>query len=577
MSAHHTAPNLNRGGGGKLESSLVSSPSSLASFFVFFAFLCCYAFIVSYGSALAVIDDHTLTKYLLIGQNIPLTHHIIPEIGRFFPLNGQDLNVLSAIFGASASVFYGFNALCVLVVGLCLSYALATLLPIIAPHTKNPKTTAYMLTALFILTPAFCGSWFRLFVPERMEFVFLSIMLASYAFVANNRGALSVIVLIIGALSAMIACFYKETCFILIGGFAFMHLLLTFTNKRYANHYALPNRKLVVFDVLLLCACVVWVLAYYIFVIAQKTTSGRYGDTLHNPLIVFVKNLFTYIMNEPFLFVLVPLLFFYRVFVVVRTYKVSPKSVLFIPILDSSLCACMAFIGAYLVLNISSAHYPLPGYIFGLVALSTIPALWTHLRGFMRKVFVVAIVLCVGIFVSNSLFYSAHTIAHYKASGQNLQSSLAFFSSQNQPITIKLDGVDCSLIEKGEVCYSFEQWLRFSGVQASIIPDRDRYNPLRKSSEQDSGGLDSSTIESKTAQYLILTPYSSNFVNSDYIAHLDSIYKRIYHADSGLNLGFVGLKTLMKYALVKDSSILVFSGNIWNLPVHFYVYELPQN
>ena len=356
-----------------------------------------------------------------------------------------------------------------------------------------------------------------------------------------------------------------------------MHLLLTFTNKRYANHYALPNRKLVVFDVLLLCACVVWVLAYYIFVIAQKTTSGRYGDTLHNPLIVFVKNLFTYIMNEPFLFVLVPLLFFYRVFVVVRTYKVSPKSVLFIPILDSSLCACMAFIGAYLVLNISSAHYPLPGYIFGLVALSTIPALWTHLRGFMCKVFVVAIVLCVGIFVSNSLFYSAHTIAHYKASGQNLQSSLAFFSSQNQPITIKLDGVDCSLIEKGEVCYSFEQWLRFSGVQASIIPDRDRYNPLRKSSEQDSGGLDSSTIESKTAQYLILTPYSSNFVNSDYIAHLDSTYKRIYHADSGLNLGFVGLKTLMKYALVKDSSILVFSGNIWNLPVHFYVYELPQN
>lgn len=532
---------------------------------------------MSYGSALAVVDDHTLTKYLLIGQNIPLTHHIIPEIGRFFPLNGQDLNVLSAIFGASASVFYGFNALCVLVVGLCLSYALATLLPIIAPHTKNPKTTAYILTALFILTPAFCGSWFRLFVPERMEFVFLSIMLASYAFVANNRGALSVIALIIGALSAMIACFYKETCFILIGGFAFMHLLLTFINKHYASHCAVPNRKLMVFDVLLLCACVVWVLAYYIFVIAQKTTSGRYGDTLHNPLIVFAKNLFTYIMNEPFLFVLVPLLFFYRVFVAVRTYKVSPKSAPFIPILDSSLCACVAFIGAYLVLNISSAHYPLPGYIFGLVALSTIPALWTHLSGFVRKAFAVVIALCAGIFVSNSLFYSAHTIAHYKAAGQNLQSSLAFFSSQNQPVTIMLDGVDCSLIEKSEVCYSFEQWLRFSGVQASIIPDRDMYNPLRKSSEQDSSSLDSSALESKTAQYLILTPYSSNFVNSDYIAHLDSTYKRIYHADFGLNLGFVGIKTLMKYVLAKDSSNLVFSGNIWNLPAHFYVYELPQN
>ncbi|MDL0082756.1 hypothetical protein NYG90_08765 [Helicobacter sp. XJK30-2] len=574
---HHTATSYKTGGGGA--KNLDSSSSPVATF-VFFAFLCCYAFIVFYDSAFAVIDDHTLIQTLLIGQNIPLTHHIIPEIGRFYPLDGQDLNVLSAIFGASASVFYGFNALCVLVVGLCLSYAIATLLPFIAPHTKAPKTIAYILVALLLLTPAFCGSWFRLFVPERMEFVFLSIMLASYAFVANNRGMLSVIVLIIGGLSAMIACFYKETAFILIGSFAFTHLLLTFLNKRSVNHRALPNRKLMVFDVLLLCACVVWVVAYYVFVIAQKTTSGRYGDTLHNPLIVFAKNLFTYIMNEPFLFVLVPLLCFYRVFVIVRAYKASPTSSPFIPILDSSLCACAAFMGAYLVLNISSAHYPLPGYIFGLVALSAIPALWTHLSGFVRKVFAVVIALCVGIFVSNSLFYSAHTIAHYKASGQNLQSTLAFFSSQNKPVSIMLEGVDCTLIEKSEVCYSFEKWLEYAGVKATIVPDRDMYNPLRKSLESTFEKVDSSQSDSTKAapqpQYLILTPYSSNFVNSEYIAHLDSTYKRIYHADFGLNLGFVGIKTLMKYALAKDSSNLVFSGNIWNLPAHFYVYELPQ-
>lgn len=532
-----------------------------------------------YDSAFAVIDDHTLTQTLLIGQNIPLMHHIIPEIGRFYPLDGQDLNVLSAIFGASASVFYGFNALCVLLVGLCLSYAIATLLPALSPNVKNPRMIAYILVALLLLTPAFCGSWFRLFVPERMEFVFLSIMLASYAFVANNRGALSVIVLIIGALSAMIACFYKETCFILIGGFAFMHLLLTWINQRYDSSQKL-NGKLLAFDVLLLCACVVWVLAYYIFVIAQKTTSGRYGDTLHNPLIVFGKNLFTYIMNEPFLFVLVPLLFFYRVFAIVRAYKASPKSLPFMPILDSSLCAAMAFMGAYLVLNISSAHYPLPGYTLGLVALSAIPALFGVMGSIMRRVTMVVVVFCAGIFVGNSLFYSVFTINHYKASGQNLQATLAFFSSQNKPATIMLEGVDCSLIEKSEICYSFEKWLEYSGVEASIVPDRDLYNPLRKSPESKLTKADSSQSDNTKAapqpQYLILTPFSSNPIDSDYIAKLDSSYKRIYHADHWANLGFVGIKTLMKYMLVKDLSNLVFSGNIWNLPGHFYTYELPQ-
>ena len=229
------------------------------------------------------------------------------------------------------------------------------------------------------------------------------------------------------------------------------------------------------------------------------------------------------------------------------------------------------------MLNISSAHYPLPGYIFGLVALSAIPALWTHLSGFVRKVFAVVIALCVGVFASNSLFYSVFTINHYKASGQNLQATLAFFSSQNKPATIMLEGVDCSLIEKSEICYSFEKWLEYSGVEASIVPDRDLYNPLRKSLESTFEKVDSRVAHNAPQpQYLILTPFSSNLIDSDYVAKLDSSYKCIYHADHWANLGFVGIKTLMKYALVKDSSNLVFSGNIWNLPGHFYIYELPQ-
>ena len=97
---------------------------------LFWGFVCVYAFLVAYNADFSVIDDHTLLSTLFVGKDIPF--FIIPDIGRFFPLDGQELNILSAVFGVKASVFYMFNALCVFVVVLCLYYALRVFLQEIA-------------------------------------------------------------------------------------------------------------------------------------------------------------------------------------------------------------------------------------------------------------------------------------------------------------------------------------------------------------------------------------------------------------------------------------------------------------
>lgn len=88
--------------------------------------MCLYGFGVWWHAAFAVIDDHGLVDTLLVGKRMDF--FIQPDIGRFYPLDGYELNLLSALFGVSASVFYGFNALCVLLVAFCLRYALRVLL-----------------------------------------------------------------------------------------------------------------------------------------------------------------------------------------------------------------------------------------------------------------------------------------------------------------------------------------------------------------------------------------------------------------------------------------------------------------
>lgn len=163
--------------------------------------MCLYSIGIMYPSGFSVIDDHTLLHTLFADK--PIGFFIQPSIGRFYPLDGQDLNILSLLFGTSASVFYAFNALCVWVVIFALRYALRVFLREITESADINSSKIYYVVDILLLSPAFIGSWLRLFVPERMEFVFLSLFLMCYAFVLGNHRKIYVnIALISGALCA---------------------------------------------------------------------------------------------------------------------------------------------------------------------------------------------------------------------------------------------------------------------------------------------------------------------------------------------------------------------------------------
>lgn len=542
----------------------------------FLVFVLCYVFGILWRGNFAIIDDHTLVNTLLAGKSIPLSHFVMPQIGRFFPLSGQDLNILSFLFGASAGVFYGFIAVCVLMLAFMLVYALSILLQAATDAPKSSKIitlTAYGCVALILLSPSFISSFLRLFVPERMESVFLGIFLACFAYLYVCKTKAAYLAIGIGALSATIALFYKETAFILLGSFSFMHFILLYKNTKLDSKIIF---RLKLLDMLVLLGCMVWIISYYVFVVARKTTQGSYADTLHDPLMLFVKNFINYAMNEPLLFIAVPIAFLYRCVHIIRDHK-TPLYNRFNPLLDASLFAVVLFLCAYMVLNISDVHYPLPGYIIGSIALGILGLqLFSkrHTLGFIYKVLLFIITF---ILIANVLPYSIHRFALYKFTPENFQSTLAFMHSmQNDTLSkqtqrIFLDGIDCTLREKGEVCHSFKIWLGFYGVHNStILPDIDRQNPLRKGKQI--------ATQKQAGDIVILTPYTSNNINSAYIRELDSRYERLYHADFGWNVGFVGLKSLIKYTLLKRGNTqAIFSENTWNLPLYFYVYRVTKD
>ena len=525
---------------------------------LFWGFVCVYAFLVAYNADFSVIDDHTLLSTLFVGKDIPL--FIIPDIGRFFPLDGQELNILSAVFGVKASVFYMFNALCVFVVVLCLQYALRVFLQEIAySHSLSVKINLiYFVLFLLLVSPAFSTSWLRLFVPERMEFVFLSIFLMCYAYVLKHKQA--IFALICGIISANIALYYKETAFAMIGAFAFVMLVCGYRN------FSVQIR---IFNLVLLLSSIVWLVVYYYVVLLNKQGDGFYGETPYNALLMIGKTLFSGFLNEPFLYGVVFVGLLHRI------YMVFVKKSAFNPLLDSSVVASAILLLEYIVLRLGSLHYPLPAYIFALVVIGYFLGKWRWHR--VGKVFLWFISI---IFISNTLFMFIYYFAHYKFVPVNFQSTLGFVSqyTQENPHTrIYLEGVDRA--SNVEVYHSFGAWLlHYKAEDFDLMSDRavdERFYREENTKAQWSVFKNNEIVPKRSGDIVIITPFSAEILNID---SLTQQYELLFVADYGYNVPLLGLKSFLKNAFVwfgitKDND-MILGQNIYGLPLHFYVMRV---
>ena len=477
-------------------------------YYAFFPFVILYILGVASFANFGVIDDHSLTTTLLQDKAILLGQHVMVEIGRFFPLNGQDLNLISLFFSPSPAIFYAFNAACVLVILLALFYALRILVSHLAAaldvEIQSRRLTKAILLSLFILlvTPAFIQSHLRLFVPERMEFLLLSLFLACYAFVLkadfkNQSPFLARIVLTLGLALANMALYYKETAFAFLASFGLCHLLLRAV-------FGLRLARLKIFDLGLVISSLVWLGIYFLVVVINKQSEGKYGgEYIYQSTKIASRIFFSFwkmILNEPFLILS---LLASLVLVVVVLVKRRPGW----PLLVALSLACLVFVAEYIVIGIFPAnHYLLPCYIFGLPLL----ALAIYMRyqcKIYKGLFIVAGVYSLVAVLPNSLLL----FGHYKLVPNNFQENVRFLASYLQEHgKAKLYLHNMHPVASTEVYASYEKWLNFYGADGLFDLDSELKadnTPLYENSPH--SAYNTRALIKEAAGDLVVLPYSN--------------------------------------------------------------------
>lgn len=241
--------------GGRLAIAWPPSTSLVLPGLILAAFVSVFSYAISYHEDLVGLDYATITA----GRFVAILIH--PASGRFFPLALQEYNLL-AVFGRSAGVYAAFAVCQLLVVIGC---ALRVL-------DDVPAWLSCIVVAFLITLPGVFVAVATLVYPERDVIFWLALWLVCVHAFDRRRSRAAFFCAVVTA-QAML--YYKETAFILIGGFAGARLAINALRarddlrRRAFRRFAQDN----MLEIGLLALCAVFVVVYFVMIAPHVTQS----------------------------------------------------------------------------------------------------------------------------------------------------------------------------------------------------------------------------------------------------------------------------------------------------------------
>lgn len=476
-----------------------------------------YLHLMLVGVHFASADDHDLVVTTLVGKWLP--PDIWPRAGRFDPLTGQELNLISLVAN-SLVAYYAFNAVelvlfCAVFVDLMRGF--------------GDRSRALLALAILLLLPGFAISWLRLEVSERDSLVLFAVMLWSYR--RFERSPLPRWFAATG-LAANLALYNKETSFLMIGAFACLRIAASVVHGRK------ETRRL---DLFLLSSAALY-LALYALLIYPQWGATLYGANPAPPLLRAVKYLGDYATTDPILvFVVLPL-------AAVRAVAILRRPVTIEPWADPLLAAAATYAGGYLILNMHQPYYWLPAYAAGLPALLA----WSrHPEMTASRVWrwgspPAALLLVLGA-VPATLFQ----ISSIKYADRNHDAMLAFLSADisaredRGPLRVTLDGIEAD----SELYQSLSRFLVYRGVprhRFELLPTVSPYGAGGTPTGRASGGSDARS-DARAADYLIVTPDRGINVDDAYLSAIERDYRLAFRTTSDYALPNLSVRVFFKY------------------------------
>ncbi len=530
----------------------------------FVVFVATYALILIINPQLGPTDDYVFLRTLqsdkpLLYYSQSFPYYDARSMGRFIPLAGIEMEYnLVALFSHSPFWYFFYHAVQFILLAILF-------IKLLNKFTSN-KLLIYGAPILLFLTPGFTISWFRLQLSERNVIFYFTIFLLCYLYYFQQQ---RIWYFIAGLISANFAIYHKETAFIAIGAFAFSHLILSWKDF---------NRKIKIFDGLLLLSSFIYIAIYYFYAYLHLG-SNLYLNTLYSPFLVFVKNFLNYgFFSDPLLILLLlPM-------TVWRMYKIFIKHQESQPIYDSMLLAASMYVAAFFVLNMYSPYYLLPAYIF------VLPPLFYFLSQAKQKILFwkIAGVITGFLLIFNVLPSGIHYLTYYKYLSVNFNKTTSFLIQDinskhpDKRANIFFDGVNRNT---GRATYfvlaEFLQFEGFSHYRFDLKSDVETKNAsslITKIPTPFTVFQTDKTDKIVSGDYLIVSPQNTRKdIDKKYLQSFDKDYQLVFQAKSQLAFPNLNLKTLIKYFLSKKLSQsqkaggVVVNENLMDLP-DYYVF-----
>ena len=488
---------------------------------LFYILILLYGFLLITANEFGVVDDHIIVNSILNNTQIP--YFIIESIGRYYPLNGQEINIIGLLYKTPVA-FYLYNFFQFFLI-IFLLMRLLTLL-----FGEKYRNLFYLLVLMLIFTPGFSSSWFRLLVPERSLFFLLMIFVCFYFAFQNQQKLLYFSVILI---VSCIALFYKETVFILFLTLGVSHLIFGYKEL---------NGRQKFLDFLLIIISFIWLATYYWIVYVNRDVAS-YGDGAMEGGVI--KTLVSYSLSDPFLVFLVMTIF------ITRVWLLSTRRENLSPLYDSLLVASFFYFIAYLKLGIYNFYYLLPVYSFIFI----IVLHFLMQKGYWKYSHIKwATILSIFIFFLSSLPLGLHVISHYKNTPYNYQKSLSFLSdyinNSDNKLVIHVDGIKGS---NNEPVVSIDKYLSYYGV------DNNKYT-LTYGEDNNNKDL------------IFITSSTMININDKYFSNLLTNYKIIFMKKSTFEVPDFSFRALIKAALIKHKPVYVNNHNMTHKS-DFYILE----
>jgi hypothetical protein len=335
------------------------------------AFVSVFSYVIFYREDLVGLDYATITA----GRFVAILIH--PAGGRFFPLALQEYNLL-AMFGRSAGVYAAF-AVCQLLVVIGCTFRVLD---------EVPAWLSCIVVAFMITLPGVFVAVVTLVYPERDVVFWLALWLVCVDAFDRRRSRAAFVCAVV---SAQAMLYYKETSFLLIGGFAGVRLAINALRARDDLRRSAFGRfaKDNMIEIALLTLCAVFLAVYFVMIAPHITQS--YAMNASRPR-SWLESIGTYAKSDYLL----------DAFVIVLTGRLawlaSGRRALdsfWDPLAIGALCYGLAFVK----LGMTREYYQAPVEFIGTMYLARLA--YTGLRGQRRLILALSLLPVVVVFQRN--------------------------------------------------------------------------------------------------------------------------------------------------------------------------------